>query len=551
MRKAVAIVAISAGLFGQEYTTAPRFPQSAYFRRHFAETRPQVHVQAPRRLHDFVAGNQLELSIRSYLELVLANNTEIQILRVSIEPQRNAIMRAFAPFDPFVTTSFQITRSTTPSFSALEGAATLSQLRQPLRFSFQQTLESGTQYTVGFEGAKTSSNNNFATFNPALTANFTIGFTQPLLRNRGKYVNRLPILIARSRYEAGRHTLQDQILRILQKAEDEYWTAVELREHLRVQERTLAALDQSLKRYQKEIELGETAPVELYQPQQVSASQEVIVTEVRYRLQQADDALRREIGADLDPAFQDMPLLLTDSVLPALDDTLPDREALLRTAMEKRADLKAALQNLEVDDMLFAQSKNALLPDVSLSGAYTSTGRGGQLLQRTDLFAGDGTLSDIVRTVPGGLGDALGQVFRLGFPTYAFALNLRLPIRDRRAAADLADVTAAKRMDSLKLRELQQQVRLEVLTALSRVESSQKSVKLAQTAVDFAQKRLEAEQRKYDRGVTTVFFLLDAQTSLARVEAVLVAQSAQYRRNVAQLLRVTGTLPERRGVALQ
>ena len=96
----------------------------------------------------------------------------------------------------------------------------------------------------------------------------------------------------------------------------------------------------------------------------------------------------------------------------------------------------------------------------------------------------------------------------------------------------------------LRARAIEQQIRLEVLNAASEVENSRASVRLAQLSVDFAQKRVDTELKKYDLGDTTIFFLLDAQNSLTRAEAELVSQSVQYRRNLLNLSRVSGTLLE-------
>jgi outer membrane protein len=69
--------------------------------------------------------------------------------------------------------------------------------------------------------------------------------------------------------------------------------------------------------------------------------------------------------------------------------------------------------------------------------------------------------------------------------------------------------------------------------------------------MDFSQKRLEAEQKKYDLGVTTLFILLDSQTALTNAQANVVAQSVQYRRNLLNLLRVTGQLLEERDIQVK
>ncbi len=78
------------------------FPKPAYFHETFARPVTKVELQPPVRLDDYVVGAKLELSLRSYLELVMANNTDIAIQRLTVDVAQNAITRAFAPFDPLV-----------------------------------------------------------------------------------------------------------------------------------------------------------------------------------------------------------------------------------------------------------------------------------------------------------------------------------------------------------------------------------------------------------------------------------------------------------------
>jgi outer membrane protein len=134
------------------------FPRPSYFRETFSRPYTKVELTPPVRLPDFVVNGTLELSLRSYLELVMANNTDIQIQRLSVETARNAILRAQGTFDPIVTGSFNNQRQKTPSNSALEGATTLNTLNQPASFGYQQTLQNGTQYTASYAFSKTSTN---------------------------------------------------------------------------------------------------------------------------------------------------------------------------------------------------------------------------------------------------------------------------------------------------------------------------------------------------------------------------------------------------------
>jgi outer membrane protein TolC len=531
---------------------SPVFPTPSYFKKHFDTQPARVELRGPVRIDDFVIGDHLELSLRSYLELVMANNTDMQVQRLSIETQRNAITRAFAPFDPSLLATFQSQRTKTQTGDVLSGAEVLSQLSQPARFSYSQRLQTGTLLNVGFFASKTASNSAFASFNPLLNTQLALDFQQPLLRGRGTYVQRLPIMIARSRYRQSEYSMHDQITRLLVQAENAYWQLVLERESLRVQEEALKLNEAFLKRNERELELGAISPLDIFNPQAQYESAKIQVSQARYRVIQAEDALRRQIGADLDPRYQRMPIEPTEPVAAPASITDFDREALVQTALRLRPDLKAQLQALDIDDLQLKSAQNQLRPDLSITGAYTSTGRGGIFYERGNVFTEFGERqSQIIRTVPGGFGDSLNQLFGFGFPVYSFGLRLQLPLRDRAAAANLADATVSKRLDALRARSLEQNIRQEVLNAITQVESSRASIDIAKVQLDLAQKALDAENRKYELGTTTAFFVLDAQQRLVQAQAQLVNQTVTHRRNLLTLLQRTGELPDERGVQIQ
>lgn len=499
------------------------------------------------RLQDFVVDGKLELSLRSYLELVMANSTDISIQRLSLEIPKNAILRAFGTFDPSFTGAFDATRQKSASTTALAGASLLNALSQRATTLYTQRLENGTQFTVGFNGSKDSSNNAFATVNPALNASLRFGFTQPLLRDRGGYVTRLPIMLARSQLRKSEYDLRDTLTRLIATAETAYWDVIESRERLKVQEEYLKLSEVALKRAQRELELGALSPLDIFRPQQQYATAEIQVSQFRFQLGQREDALRRQISVDLDPEIRKLPIVLTETVSPALETASIDQEAAVEKALALRPDLRSSLQTLDADELRIKQSTNALRPDLSLTASYSAQGRGGMLYDRTNVFG----QSQLVNVTPGGFGDALDQMFGFGLPTYQFGLTLRLPLRDRSRSADLADALIQKRLDSLRARSIEQQIRLDVLNGINQVESSKAAVALAKVAVEFAQKQVDAEQKKYDLGTNIMYFVLQAQTDLASAESTLVTQSINYRRSLLTLLRYTGELLEERGVAVQ
>jgi outer membrane protein len=272
------------------------------------------------------------------------------------------------------------------------------------------------------------------------------------------------------------------------------------------------------------------------------------LTQARHAQAAAEDALRLQISADLSPKFREMPIDLTEALAPP--PAVPiDKEQLVETAIANRKDVAAIRQALLVDDLQLQQANDQMRPNLSLGALYASAGTGGNIYELGNVFVNGAPQA--VTIIPGGVGDALRQMFGFGLPTYQFSLNLALPIKNHVAIANLADQTVSKKMDALRLRIGEQNVRLAVLQAYQNLESSRASVALAKTARDFAAKRVDAEEKKYDLGTEQIFFVLTAQADLATAESALVTQMINFRVNQSALYRAMGTLLEERGIVVQ
>lgn len=541
---AITLLVCVPSAFAADY---PFFPQPNYFKKYFASPVTGFELGPPVRFEDYVVDSKLELSVKSYLSLVMANNPNVSIQKLNVAISSDAITRAFGIFDPLGTASFSTTRSLSGTTSAVNGATTLNSLSQPLNLNVQQLLPTGASYTLGYSDLKSSTNSDFATINPSYSSGLLFAFSQPLLRGRGPFITKLPITIARSRLRAAQFTFEDQLIQIVLTAEQQYWSVVGARENVRVAEEGRKLADTALTRARKELELGASSPLDIYQPEQSYANAQLSLTQARYTLEQNENALRMQMGADLDPKYRNIPIVLTEPVTPPPASRM-DKEKLVEQALRYRQDLKSTRQGLEGDDLTIRQANDQLRPNLSLSGQYGLSGTGGPQYIRQDVFGGG---SQIVSVLPGGVTNALGQLFGFGLPTYGFGLTLSLPIKNRVAEANLADATVSKKLDAYRLRSVEQGVRLQVLNAITNVENSLASVELAKTARDLAQKRVEAEQKKYELGIDTIFFVLTAETDLTTAESQLVNQAINYRLSQLALLRSLGTLLEERGIAVQ
>ena len=297
-------------LAGSAFAQLTSFPRPNYFRETFSKNLPKVELQAPAKLQDAVVSDKLELSLKTYIELVMANNTDIAIQKLTIDTGKNAITRAFAPFDPIATGRFNNTRSTTTptqKTDLLRSADPLVTLNQPAFFNYTQMLQNGTSYSVSFSGSKFATSSPNATLNPQLASNFGVKFHPAVAEESRRVYQSLFISQARSRLRKTEYDLRDSVQTLVTTAENAYWDLILARENLRVSEKALELADQALKRAQKELDLGAMSPLDIYQPQQVYATAEIGVSQAKFSLAQAQNALRKQIGADLDPNVRNLP----------------------------------------------------------------------------------------------------------------------------------------------------------------------------------------------------------------------------------------------------
>ena len=532
------------------------FPKRNYFRETFQKAQTKVELKDPVRLKDFAAGGKLELSLKNYLELVMANNTDVQIQLLTLVQPKDAIQTALGAWDPSARASFSAQRSTSLPINATDAQSTTAatkSLSQPYSLTINQMLSEGTSYQASYSGAKTSQTNSYASYNPSLTSNMALQITQPLIRNRGAFVNRIPLMQAQSRYRGAEYGLRQQLLTLINTAEINYWNYIAARENLRVQEGARDTAAKYLKYMQDQLDLGAISQLDIYNPKQNLAAAELAVANARFALAAAADAVRHQIGADLDPEARKLPLDLTESVdLGPSDSLTVDGEQKITAALLNHPAIRQAMQNLDVDDLSIRSAKNLLLPDLRLQATYTAQGRGGIFYPGQSRLPGSTEVTPIISPpVPGGFGDAFSQMWGFGYPVYNVGLTLTLPIRNRAASAAMADAVVRKKTDSLTLRNQQQNVRLNVLNAVTNLEGAKEQLKLARVQRDFAALNLDAENKKYELGTSTNQYVINAQQALLQAESAVVTNQIAVRRNLLNLLTQTGELLDERGVVIK
>jgi outer membrane protein TolC len=256
------------------------------------------------------------------------------------------------------------------------------------------------------------------------------------------------------------------------------------------------------------------------------------VIQAAYQLTAAEELLRQTIGADRDPQTQAMELDLTEK-----PDTTGDLESIeietaLAKALSQRPELDAAKDSLDIDAASIRLAKNQLEPNLSIQGIYQSSGLGGNQYNLTT-----GQL-----IAPGGFGTSMSQLFGFGYPTYGGQLQLSLPLRNRGAKAALGTALVSRTHDLYGAEQLRESITHEVRDAVHQLEEAKQALAAGSASFDLAQKTLASDQRKFELGAETNFFVLDAQTRLAAAELTLLQTQVSYRLALAAVGHATADL---------
>src|SRR5713226_1488337 len=503
--------------------------------------KPAPPLPAPQGLEDHTANGKLVLSLDEAIRLALSNNTDIQLGRSQMEFAQNNLGRVHGRFDPSLISSFADQRTKSPTSTQLQGASILNTLNQTTQIGYSQTFLTGTNFQTSFNANKFSTNSSFNFLNPSLATALQFTVTQPLLRNRGLFPNRAPILIAQRNLKQARATFQAEVNRVILQTAGNYWNVVLARENLVVQRKSLEGAEKSYAHDKKALSLGALPPLDIYRSESQVASRRVGVIQAEYALKQAEDQFRQVVGADLDPAIRVLDLELIDQPEPLGDMPNTDIATALARALANRPEFEAVHQQLASDELIIRLAHNSLKPDLELSGFYSGNG-----VNRNEF--NNATPPQLINKT--GLGDSLSQTLHFTYPAYGAILSLTLPVKNHSAEANLADAVASRRRDLYQERRTNQDITLEVTNSVHALEEAKLTMEAAKVAVNLARESLHADERKYELGAEPVFFVLDAQTQLAQAELNLIQAQINFQIAVAQLDHATGDLLEHHRVEI-
>ena len=486
-----------------------------------------------------IEDGKLRLSLEDAIAIALERNLSLHVERYMLETSRFGIMQSLGIYDFNSRVDLSSFDETSPAVSALGGADLQLNEGQSWDLGVDRLMPTGGTVSVDWNNQRNETNSRFATVNPSYRVDFDVSFLQPLLRNFGRQTTERGIKIARTNLDISRENFEAQVIAILQLVQDSYWNLVEALQQLVVAEESLELARQLHEQNRIRVEVGTMAPLELVQSEAGVATREEQIIRAQALVGDSEDVLRQLL--DLQGMWETTIVPVTDPEMPRLTIDLDES---IQTALRERPEIvgkKLSIGNQEIDAQYFGNQKR---PRLDLALRYGLNGLGGDVLE-TDFLTGE-----VLFAASGDYSDAIDQITSGDFDGWSVALNFAYPVQNRFARAQSAIADVALEQSQAELEELELQVITGVRRLSRLVETAAKVIDSARASRILEERNLDAEQKRYQNGMSTNFLVLEIQEDLTAARSREVSAVTGYRRALTQFYRATGRLIEESGVEL-
>ncbi len=482
------------------------------------------------------AEKTLRLTLEDCILKALRNNYDLAVQVMTPETADIAVSLAGEKFIPTLALSYSRRDTAQASYSWLDAAGQVKQLRDNTSVQLSQQLPFGGSLGLTLTGAKTDTNSSFQTINPRFETQLNLSFSQPLLRNFGLDMSRREIIVAQNNFQIAEKDFAQFVQNLVYQVEQAYWNLVYAIENLEVRKQSLRLAEDLLDKNKRSVEIGTLAPIDVLNAQADVASREADVLDAQALVKNYEDVLRAVINLAADtPDSGGLRILPSDR--PVFEEVVVSLDEALSTAAANRPELAVSRIDIRNRELNLTYARNQLLPGLDLTAQYWSPGVSGTQI----LYEGGNPLfGEVIGTLPGGVSDALGDTFNFKYRNWSVGLTLSVPLNAvfSRAAAAQAKVSLDQSLARLKSQE--QQLDIEVRSAVRGVQTNFMRVQAYRAARELAQKKLEAEEEKLRVGLTTNYFVLQYQRDLADRQSLELKALIDYNLSLAKLAQVKG-----------
>ncbi len=478
------------------------------------------------------SGTLRELALEEAVSIALEKNLDIAVARLEPQSVDLQVAGVRSSYRPLFSSTLGLRDQYQLPTSSLNGGTKVNNGTTIYNFGLAKTTPRyGGSFTVNWTNSRVETSNTFSNFNPSFQTNLVAAYVQPLLRGFRIDNTRQQLLINLINRDISDESARATITQTLANVRNGYWDLVFAQSAVEVARSAQDLADKLVADNQARVEVGTLAPLDIVQAQAEAATRRQNLAAAEATAQTAEIALKRFLVSGTDDPLWRQTIRPVD--LPSLQPPPADVEGAVRKALAERTEVLTARKNLDATDVNIRYFKNQSLPAVDLNASYGAQGLGGTSIIRT------GPLGNqvIAGTVPGGYNDALALLRAREYPAWNFNVAMSYPIGGGQADAQHARARVQRSQALTRLRALEVQIAAEVANAALTVQSNLKRVEAASAAREFAQKRLEAEQSRFEVGLTTNFFVVQGQRDLRDAQNTELRALADYRKSLVNFER--------------
>lgn len=486
---------------------------------------------------------RFDLTLDVAVERALERNLDIAVQRVNPLLQDMQVATANAAFLPFASSGFGMNQRTSPNRSLFDGGGLGGRNIVTENGSYdlgvnQRIPWGGGQYNLTWNSSRLESNNIFSSFNPSFGASMNLNYTQPLLRGFRTDPQRTQLVVSRINRDISDIELEQQIVNTLANVRSAYWDLVYARAAVQVQEQALELAEQLVRDNQARVEIGTLAPIEVVQAQSQAALSRQTLAQAVQTLRTSELALKQLIVDGTEDELWDAELHPTDQ--PQIETAPIDLEGAIRGALDRRTDISRARRQLDISDVQLDNLRNSTLPALDLVGSYQLTGQGGPRLIPAGssfeaLFGGGGGV------LPGGYGDAIDDIVDADYPFWSVSLQMTWPLGTSAEEADHERARLQLQQARTQIRQIELQIATEVTNAALQIDSIGQRIEAATASRELAEEQLRAEESKFEVGISTNFFVVQAQRDLAEAQDTELRAILDYQKALIEFERAQRT----------
>lgn len=506
------------------------------------------------------------LTLRDAMLMALENNRDIEVERLNVQLTEFDLRASQGFYDPALIASFFYDRRNVPVANPLAGGSNAGLLTDNVTGSAtisQRIQQQGGLLQATYANDRATTQNVFNILNPQFTSTLNLSYTQPLWKNRETDAGRRQIKLAKKRLDLSDSQFRQRAIEIIAQVQRAYWDLVFARRDREIKRESVDLARTQLAHNERLVEAGALAPADIISARVELERRNDEAAAAIDAIQRAENALKALL---LQPSNNEMwqselvpveePRIETASTLP-LDDAI-------RLALQNRPELEQFRLRGELNKIDEGFYRNQSKPQIDFVVNYGTIGLAGNPRTEANFFQVSNAVltqrvNDLSRlaglpplpdsgfnfTLPqfllGGSGQSLWNMFKNDFRTWKVGLNFNLPLRNRTALAQLGrSVAEGKQLDIQRQRQVQT-VEVEVRNALQGVETARTRVEAARNSRLNAELQYQSEQRKFDAGQSTSFFVLDRQNALSASRGRELRALTDYTKAVAELQRVMST----------